>query len=377
MTERVVALYAHRLGPGQGTGISGYVRELIPALAGRGGFRYHMCGSREGPHDRPPDVALALMRPPVHRKALHLAWTWMGRPSVDRWSGSPDLLHVLYPSCPVPSRAPVVYTIHDLMPLTAPEWFAVAERRMFTAAVGDAARRAAAVVADSRRTAVQASEMLAVAPERLHVVPLGVSGAFNRDVPQNVVEGACRRHGVTPRSYVVALGAVSARKNLGPVVAAMGSGGLPRSLHLLVIGPPGRGAETVTDQVRRLGLSERVHLTGWLPRDEVTALLKGAAALVHPSLDEGFGYTPLEAMAAGIPAVVSSAGALPETAGDAALQVAGDHSGDWAEAINRVTQDEELAAGLIRRGRLRAAEFSWDRTARETEAVYRAVLGPT
>ena len=374
MSEPVVALYAHRLGPGQGTGISAYVRDLIPALAGRSAFRYHMCGSREGPEDRPPEVPLPLLRPPVHRVPLHAAWTWLGRPAVDRWVGSPDLVHVLYPSTPVPSRAPVVYTVHDLMPLSAPEWYAPAERRMFTRAVGDAARRGAAIITDSTSTALQVQERLAVPPERLHVVPLGVNGVFTADVPAEAVASVCVRHRVTPGSYIVALGAVSARKNLAPVISALAAG-LPRALHLMVVGPVARGGGSVVDQVGRLNLGDRVHFTGWLPPDEVSALLHGAAALVHPSLDEGFGLTPLEAMSAGVPAIVSAAGALPETVGEAGIQVGADEPQAWADAIARVVEDSDLRSELVRAGQRRAGEFTWDRTARETEAVYARVLG--
>lgn len=365
-----VALYGHRLGRSAGTGISVYVRELIPAIAAEaagGRYRYCMGGSPEPADDPPPKVGLPLGRAPGPRKLLHAIWTEVGLPKADRFLGHPDLIHVLYPSCPVPSRAPIVYTVHDLMPLTNPEWFDARERRMFHRAVGDAARRAIALIADSTSIADQLQDGLGVNPGRIHVVPLGASGAFAQPHTHDEVSAVCKRHGVVPGRYAVMVGAVSVRKNPGPVIAALAGYG---DLKLVMIGPPGAGADQVEADIRRRHLSDRVNMTGWLPREELTALLSGAVALVHPSLDEGFGMTPLEAMAAGIPAVVSDAGALPETVGDAALVVAAGDPEAWGRALERVVGDEPLRTRLVDNGLARAAQFTWAATARGTIAVY-------
>ena len=370
-------LYGHRLGRATGTGISVYVRELVPAIAAEaagGRFRYRIGGSPEPADDPPPAVGLPLSRSPGPRKLLHAAWTEVGRPKADRFLGRPDLLHVLYPSCPVPSRSPVVYTIHDLMPLTTPEWFDRRERRMFRRAIDDAVRRAVALIADSTSIADHLRDGIGVSPERIHVVPLGASGTFAVPHTPDAVSAVCKQHGLVPGRYAVLIGAVSVRKNPGPVVAAMAACG---DLKLAMIGPPGAGAEQVVAEIRRRGLSDRVTMTGWLPREDLTALLSGSVALVHPSLDEGFGMTPLEAMAAGVPAVVSDAGALPETVGDAALVVAAGDPEAWARALELVVGDEALRARLIDRGLTRAAQFTWARTARETIAVYDRCLQRT
>jgi alpha-1,3-rhamnosyl/mannosyltransferase len=346
--------------------------QAIAAEPGRGGLAYHMCGSREPGGDPPPLVDLPLFRPPIPRRLLHAAWTEVGRPGVDRFVGRPDLLHVLYPSCPVPSRAPVIYTVHDLMPLTTPEWFAHRERRMFEKAIRDAARRAELLIAVSDSIAVQIRDRLGVEERRIRVVPLGVSGAFAATPPDETVAAVCRRHGVETGRYVIVVGAVSTRKNPGAVIASLASVG---DLRLVMAGPPGTGSDQVVDDVRKRGLTDRVRITGWLPRDELAALVAGAVALVHPSLDEGFGMTPLEAMAAGVPAIVSDAGALPATVGDAACVVPAGDPDAWATALQKVTGDAAARADLIVKGRSRAAQFTWARTARETIDVYLASLG--
>ena len=372
-----VALYGHRLGRGGGTGISVYVRELITALATAeddSTMRFRMCGSPEPQDDPPPRVDLPVYRPPVPRVLLHSLWTTVNRPRVDRFIGRPDLVHVLYPSCPVPARAPSVYTVHDLMPLKSPEWFPAKERRMFRKAVANAAKTAVSLIADSHSVAEEVRDHLGVEPSRVHVVPLGISGAFAARQSPETVDATCSRYGVSPGDYVISVGAVSARKNLKPVVRAVAS---VSDSRLVLAGPMGLGGEDVVEEIRRLRVGDRVRMTGWLAREELVALVSGATAIAHPSLDEGFGITPLEAMAAGIPAVVSDRGALPETVGDAAIVVDADDVDRWVEAMGRLRDDTVFRSELINRGLARAGEFTWARTAQMTVEVYRRCLGVT
>lgn len=372
----LVVLYGHRLADPSATGVSRYARGLPAALAASRPppFTYAMAGSPEpgGPEDLP--AALAYRHPPGPRRALHTAWSTVGVPAVDRFVGRPDLVHVLYPSTPVPSRAPVVYTFHDLMPLRHPDWFARYERWAFARAVRDAAARAAAVITQSTAVAADAIEQLGIEPERLHVVPLAVAPEFFASVSDEAVNDACRRYHLRPGGYLVALGTVSTRKNLVPVIEAV-AGGTAGAPPLVAIGPPGEGAGLVDQVIGRYRARDRVRVLGWVPAADVVSLLRGARALVHPSVEEGFGLTPLEAMAVGVPAVVSRQGSLPEVVGYDALLADAHDPDSWADAIAGVTADGELRRGLIERGRRRAAGFTWDRTAAGTAAVYRSVLG--
>lgn len=371
----VVALYGHRLGRAGGTGISVYVRELIMALAAAAGespVLFRMCGSREPSDDPPPEVDMPVHRPPIPRKLLHPLWTALGRPTVDRFIGHPALVHVLYPSCPVPARAPEIYTVHDLMPLTTPQWFAPAERRMFKEAVTHAARTAIGLIADSRAVADEVCNHLDVEPSRVHVVPLGINGVFATRQPIERVAATCSRYGLSPGAYVISVGAVSTRKNLKPVVRAVAG---IEGLRLVLAGPMGLGGDDVINEIRRQGAEDRVTLTGWLTREDLVALVAGATALAHPSLDEGFGMTPLEAMAAGVPAVVSDKGALPDTVGEGAVVVDANDTTAWGEALEKLCDDSSARSDLIARGRARSGEFTWARTALETIEVYKRYVG--
>ena len=376
-TRPTVALYGHRLQDPSGTGISRYARELIAALARSdpSPFRYTMASSpeRRGPDGLPAD--LPYHHPPGPRRVLHASWSTLRRPRVDRFVGRPDLLHVLYPSTPVPTSAPTVSTIHDLIPLRHPEWFARYERWGFAHAVREAARRADALIAVSTVVAEEVTSLLEVSAERVHVVPLGVAPSFSVDPAPELVERVCGRHGVRPGGYFLVLGAVSTRKNLAPLLEAMANRRRTDALPLLAVGPLGVGGQEVVDLVSRRHLGDRVRLTGWLPSAEVVALLHGARGLLHPSVEEGFGMTPLEAMTCGVPSAVSRGGSLPEVVGDASILVETCDPDRWGDAMTGLADDETLRSRLIVRGRTRAATFTWERTAGSTTEVYRWVLG--
>jgi glycosyltransferase involved in cell wall biosynthesis len=149
---------------------------------------------------------------------------------------------------------------------------------------------------------------------------------------------------------------------------------VPRGVRLLVVGPAGFGAEQVTTEVEKLGITSDVIMTGHVADADLIALIAGALALVHPSGFEGFGFTPLEAMALGTPALASRAGSLPEVLGDAAVLLDPHDVDAWAEAMIRIQQDPAFASAMAEKGRRHASHFTWERAARETAAVHEAAL---
>lgn len=380
-----VALLAHRLAVPEPTGIARYVVEVIRALAAlpHGGpgadppLRYEAAGLTEegAPTWLPPAVGHRTVR--GARKALTASWCLTGRPLVDRSLAWPDLVHALYPWAPTPSRAPLVVTIHDLMPLDHPDWYGRKERWSNRHGLQFAIDHARRIVTVSRWVADQVVA-LGVEAERVSVVHNGVPGEFGAGrVPLRAVEAACARHGLASGRYLVAVGSVSHRKNLSPVLRALSKldriapAGAP---DLCIAGPDGVGAGQVRAEVERLGLTDRVRFAGFVDPAELPLLVRGSRALVHPSLDEGFGLTPLEAMAAGVPALASDHGSLPEVVGDGGVLVDPTDVDAWAAGIERAGAPEERQL-LVERGYRRAALFSWERTAGELEVVYRQLIG--
>lgn len=372
-----VALVAHRVGDGTPTGIGRHYIEVARAIAAVADPATHeyvlatpgrAAGRLPLRHQRLPGGRL-----------LQLGWGTVARPRVDRSLRHPDVVHALHPWAPVPSRAPLVCTVHDLMPLLQPEWHGRREGWLNRRGIAYAADHAVRVIAVSRYVADLLVAHTSVDGSRITVVHNGVGDAFRVERGAEEIAAACARHGVTPGRYLIAIGAVSVRKNLRVVLHALSEldPGLLGSPALLVAGPPGVGIEAIQREVDALGLRDRVRFGGYVDDGDLPLLLRGAVALVHPSKDEGFGIPPVEAMAAGRPAVVSAAGSLPEIAGDAALVVDPEDAQAWAGALHDVLVDADLRERLVQRGAERHQRFRWETAAAATIRVHTEALAAT
>ena len=361
MTLRI-AVAAHRLAVSNPTGVDRYVTELVGALAGTADVKMVVGAAAEAdtPSWVPPGVDVRYMRGP--RTLITMSWCLTGRPRVDRAFLQPDLVHVAVPAYPIPARAPAVHCFHDLFPLRHPEWFSRKERFGFRRALA-AAIEAPAIIASSETTA---GDLVAAGadPHRVVVVPLGISEAFFAAGRDMATKG--------DHDYDLFVGAVNARKRVDVVVPALAVARHPRPL--VIAGPPGEGVDALVTLAHRLGIEALVRPVGYVADHTLPGLMAGARALVHPSREEGFGFTPLEAMAAGTPAVVAAGGALAEAVGDAGIAV---HTPDepevWAEALDRL-DDTAARRAAGEQGHARASRFTWHETATRTVSVWRNVL---
>jgi glycosyltransferase involved in cell wall biosynthesis len=278
------------------------------------------------------------------------------------------LLHALSTGLPRTPRVPKLVTLWDVNPLRNPQWVSERWRERRGARLREAAARADLVVATSRHAAAEIEALLGVPPARVRVVPLGVDVERFRRPADVVVEAQRRRHG----DFVLAVALLAPRKNLVRLVEAVSR--VP-ALRLIVVGRESRGAGEFFEAVERHRMRERTTHLARVPADELVALLAAARLLAVPSLYEGFGLTVLEAMACGTPVVCSTAPALLETAGDAALTVDATDAEALATGLCRVLESSELAGDLRTRGLARARAMSWDAAARALRAVYGEVLG--
>ena len=358
------------------TGIGRYVQRLTVALAARAepGWRYDVSAPSERgrPAWLPPGVGY---RPvPGPRKGLHLAWTFLGRPRLEQAVGPADLVHVLHPSFPLPTRAPTVVSIMDLMLLEHPEWYERGELLGFRRCMDRLAAGDGPVIAISGDVADRLHRLVGVDRHRITVVHLAAGDEFRRAADPADVERVGARLGVEAGRFLLAVGNLSTRKNLGTLVRAM-AGVRAARLPLVLAGRPGTGAAEVQDEIRRHGVADRVRLAGFVADAELPALVQSALALVHPAVDEGFGLPPLEAMAAGTPVLAARAGSIPEVVGDAALLVEPLDAAAWARAIDLLADDGDRRAAMAAAGRDRASPFTWERVAEQTAAVHRTAVG--
>jgi glycosyltransferase involved in cell wall biosynthesis len=264
-----------------------------------------------------------------------------------------DLSHTQY-ALPLRLPCPGVVTVHDVSFAHEPELMGLKDRLMFRAVVPRAVRRAARVLTVSERTKRDLVDLYVVPPQRIVVTPNGIDPAF-RQLTQD--EGS-PSDTVSQGSYVLAVGAIQARKNHRAALEAARAVGMP----LVIVGP--EKDSSLARQLRQRG----ARVEGYVETERLAELYRGAACLVQPSRFEGFGLPVLEAMASGTPVVAVRESALEEVAGDAALLV---EEAGLAAGIRQALDDRDrlVAAGLDR-----ARAFSWHATAERTLGVYREIL---
>jgi glycosyltransferase involved in cell wall biosynthesis len=269
------------------------------------------------------------------------------------------MVHALNCWLPLVRPCPGVVTIQDLAFEAWPRDFHPVTGRKYRTIVPLAARSAERIVCPSRFTRDDLCARYGVDPSKVGVIPLAPALPPGESEPP-------------PGPYLLGVGDLRAKKNFGALVQAFvalrRAEGIP---HRLVLAGVDAGAGP---GLRRLAAGEPVELTGYVSDAHLDALIRGAEVLVHPSLYEGFGLVLLEAMIRGTPVVAARATALPETGGDAAeyFDVEGDGGADGLRSVlGPLLTDAQRLADLGHRGRRRAAIFSWERTARETAAVYR------
>ena len=379
------------------TGSGQYIRHLLPALtriaptldvvpllpaprAARWSLTRH---SRESGNPTPrhplPTYATHHVDLPgwlTHADLRKVWWeqvTWM-RASRGR---AADVAHVPYFAPPLWSPRPLVVTIHDLIPLILPEYVTRPHVRLYNALISLAARRAAQIIADSQATADDIVRRLGIASHRIHVVPLAAAPGMEPMAAGTQRQAILRRFGLD-QPFVFYIGGFDSRKNVPALLRAFYA--LPAELrqrHVLAIAGAAPGLHNprlfppLRPLAEALGLGNRVRFLGRVTEEEKRALYSAATLFVFPSLYEGFGLDPLEAMACGAPVLASNRSSLPEVVGGGAALVEPTEHAAFTRSLAVLLDSPRRRAELSKRGSSVAATFSWDRTATMTLEVYR------
>jgi glycosyltransferase involved in cell wall biosynthesis len=262
-------------------------------------------------------------------------------------------------------------TIHDLRYLVLDDAGGPLRRAWFKARFARTAARARAVVTVSHSMRAQIIERLELPPEKVHVVGNGIHRGFRRAAEEEIV--AYRRRHELPSEYLLTVGVLEKRKNLGLLLEVYRRDEGRSLPPLLIVGRGGPEEATLRGVVARAGLDARVQFRGYVPEAELPPLFSGAAALLMPSLYEGFGIPVIQAFACRTPVVCSDTGALAEVAGEAALKVDPLDPEAWSQAMAKVLEDSGLRDRLSVAGRARADSYSWTAAAREFLGVLDAL----
>ncbi|MBP7830545.1 MAG: glycosyltransferase family 4 protein [Kiritimatiellae bacterium] len=302
-------------------------------------------------------------------RLVQQAWKRLGWPPFDWFAGRAEVYH--FPNFIIPplARGKAVVTIHDLAFKRFPE---TTERRNLdhlTSQIGKTVARADAIIAVSAFVAREIHELLGVPASRIFAIPSGMAGAWAAPSADSVT--AMRREFGLDRPYLLTVGTLEPRKNVAFLVEVFER--MKFDGDLVIAGAPGWKYEPILDRIRRSARAPRLRHLRYVAEKHLAALYAGAELFVFPSLYEGFGFTPLEAMACGVPVLAAATGSLPEVLGVAAEIVPGYDAADWADRADRLLTDTARRAELKERGFLQARRFSWDETARKTWQVYRGL----
>ena len=367
----LIGIDASRTTAAHRTGTENYSLHLIRHLVTLSeGHRCRLYFNQPPPPDlMPATVEQRIMPFPRLWTHVRLSWEMLADP--------PDLLFV--PSHVLPLIHPrcSVVTVHDLGYVYYPEAHTLSQNLYLRWSTRYNARSARRVLADSEATRQDLIDHYQIPEERIVVVYPGRDESLAPVHDPERLAAVQARYGLG-RSYLLYVGTLHPRKNLVRLVQSFGAlvgsaapetGERPRGLQLVLAGQKGWLYDEIMREVRRLDLADHIVLTGYVPDEDLPALLSGALAFVFPSLYEGFGLPILEAMACGTPVICSNASSLPEVAGDAALLVDPLDTEQLTSALQRLTTSEGLRNELVAKGFRQVQRFSWRRCAEETLGV--------
>ncbi len=371
MRIAVDATAVRSLNHGVGTYVAGLLRNLVLIEPKNHYVAYMTPQAVENfrPLALPPERII--LSPVAGPRPLRLIWEQIRLPYVAAGQHA-DLLWGCHNSLPRFGKSPQVVTIHDVGMLTLPHFYPAAKTRYFRWAITHAVRQAEIVVAVSAFTKAELVSVLHVPESRVRVVHNGVGAQFRVIDDPARVSRVRKRYSLPPK-FIFSLGVPEPKKNLARVIGAYAElKSRRRDTPRLVLGG-GRAYGWKNKDIYRLAQSmgDDIVLTDFVDPDDLPAVYSMAEVFVFPSLYEGFGLPPVEAMACGTPVVSSKAASLPEVLGEAALLVDPTRQEEIADAMQRVLEDSALRAGLQTRGLANAGRFSWRKAAQEMVSVFR------
>jgi glycosyltransferase involved in cell wall biosynthesis len=368
-------------------GAGRYLYNLLAALGQVDGVNdYHVLGPKP-PKAQPETPSsftweVAPIGGPARGENLEkLVWEQVGFPAAAKAARA----HVAH----IPHFAPAyrhmgvpeIVTIHDVIMLALPEYRAKASVMLYTQLVAQAARRAEAVITISEWSKQDIIEYLRIPPERIQVIREAAAPEFRRETSIERLRAVRVKYGLNER-FVLNVGGMDARKNIAKLVGAFAAAYhelREPDLQLFIVGDPRRlGASPTFPDWRPLASAfgvERQIVCAPVADPDLAALYSAASCFAFTSRYEGFGLTPLEAMACGAPVICSNATSLPEVVGSAGILVDPDDTDEIGAAIFRTLAAPELNADLRARGLAHSKQFSWHKVATETSAFYASVAG--
>lgn len=345
-------------------------------LLGTQSTPWHNTAASRFPIQIAPVPAFAARRESIEQ----MMWEQFSGPAAAR-RARVDLFHIPYYAPPLITRCPTVITIADVIQLRSHLYRdgVPVKRKLYLDLIARAVRRAALIITLSQHAKQDIVDTFHISPSRIRVIYPAASEALAPVNDAAVLAATRARYGLRER-YILYLGGLDRRKNVLQLVRAFATlyqGASDPYLQLFIAGDPDKQREPLYPDPRPL--AEQLSITQqivyrFVEEEDKAAIYSGASLFVFPSLYEGFGLPPLEAMLCGTPVVCSNVTSLPEVVGDAAISLDPNDTQAWVEAMEHILTDNTVKADLQARSLQQAARFTWHKTALETLAVYEEVL---
>jgi glycosyltransferase involved in cell wall biosynthesis len=268
---------------------------------------------------------------------------------------------------------PAVVTIYDVIPLLFPQLQSRGQYLYWRQQLPRAARVAEHIVTISQQSKRDIMRVLKVKSSRISVIPPAPDEIFRPRSAAEITRLSARY--LLPRPYLLFVGALEPRKNLPLLIRAFNLIAARIPHHLVIAGKAGRKLKSIQKAVRESPARQRIHFLSYLPRENLPALYSGADLFLFPSLYEGWGLPPMEALACGTPSIVARTSSLPEALGPGALYLPPHNESLWAEAIMELLTQPARAQNLVRAGQNHLKQFTWRAAAEELWQLYRNILG--
>ncbi|GAB4259849.1 glycosyltransferase family 4 protein [Thermincola ferriacetica] len=309
---------------------------------------------------------------PISGSWMRILWEQLVLPAQIK-KASVDVMH--YPDYALSVLSPFkpsVVTVHDLSFKLFPETFSMGKLLTKRTLITQSLQKAAQIIAVSENTKRDLVNLYGISPDKIHVVYNGVDHDLFKPVDRQKTKGFLRREYGLETGYILYVGTLEPRKNLVNLLRAykLAREKFNISPQMVIAGSKGWLYKDIFKTVSDLGLNDSIVFTGYIPDDHLPFFYNGASVFVYPSIYEGFGLPPLEAMACGTPVVVSNVSSLPEVVGDAGVTVSPDDIEAMAANISKVLKDRTAASYYSKRGIERASLFTWETTALKTLKVY-------
>jgi len=366
----------------QQAGIGRYTRELVSALIRYDkDSEYILFSAKQPSWDQlakqiPIDAKVQYKQAPFSERWLYRIWYRLRLPvPVQVFTGDIDLYYspdFVLP--PVRDGIPTILTVHDLSFVHYPETFTPPLRNYLNQVVPRSIRKANHVLADSQATKEDLIEIWNIDEKKITVLYAGVNPSFRPPTDRGKFTEVRKKYDLGDEPYIFSVSTIQPRKNYQMLIKAFKDVAKNYPHNLIIAGGRGWLYEETFNEVIAQGLEDRVRFIGFVDDEDLPALYSEATLFVFPSLYEGFGLPVLEAMACGVPVIVSGASSLPEVASEAALMLPPQEQRLWSSAIRDLLDNPNRRAQMVAGGFLRVRQFGWKRAATQLSGVLQRLL---